>query len=209
MGNDHAGMIVFRKSGKGYNKDDVNKYIEEMNIRFKSEVDSLKSEISKLSSSTQASEDDSSQKANDETESQLASLQNEIEQLKLINKAISDENKHLNELIQKQSAMYEDAVSQNSSNGSNNDDPFVDVKVKADQILSDADVAARLITDRVQKHLSSMTDNYESVLLTGALDSLKDIEESFLNARVKVKEIQFRMEDTLKSISSSSISSEN
>lgn len=199
MSNDYAGMIVFRKSGKGYNKDDVNKYIEEMNIRFKSEVDSLKSEIAKLSSG--ADQDDLSKKTGNESDAQFLALQNELEQLKLINKAISDENKHLNEMLQKQSDSNE------SSDKLNSDDPFVDVKVKADQILSDADVAARLITDRVQKHLSTMTDNYESVLLTGALESLKEIEESFLNARVKVKEIQFRMEDTLKSISSENTSS--
>lgn len=207
MSNDYAGMIMFRKSGKGYNKDDVNKYIEEMNIRFKTEVDSLKSRLDKLSYSAPSTDNIS--------EAQISALQGELEQLKLMNKAISDENKRLNELLQKQSEKEESVSAPNSAaesvqsaekyapDGKNtSDDPFVNVKVKADQILSDADVAARLITDRVQKHLSTMTDNYESVLLTGALESLKDIEESFLNARVKVKEIQFRMEDTLRSISS-------
>ncbi len=209
MSNDYAGMIMFRKSGKGYNKDDVHKNIEEMNIRFKTEVDSLKSRLDKLSYSAPSTDNNS--------EAQISALQGELEQLKLMNKAISDENKRLNELLQKQSAKEESVSAPNSAaesvqsaekyapDGKNtSDDPFVNVKVKADQILSDADVAARLITDRVQKHLSTMTDNYESVLLTGALESLKDIEESFLNARVKVKEIQFRMEDTLRSISSDS-----
>ena len=211
MSNDYAGMIMFRKSGKGYNKDDVNKYIEEMNIRFKTEVDSLKARLDKLSDGAPSTDNNS--------EAQISALQGELEQLKLMNKAISDENKRLNELLQKQSEKEESVSAPNSAaesvksaekyapDGKNtSDDPFVNVKVKADQILSDADVAARLITDRVQKHLSTMTDNYESVLLTGALESLKDIEESFLNARVKVKEIQFRMEDTLRSISSDSAS---
>ena len=48
MNGDIKNMVAFKPSRKGYDKSDVNKYIEEMSIRFTSSEKAMKARIKEL-----------------------------------------------------------------------------------------------------------------------------------------------------------------
>ena len=84
--NDSNSMLRFRESFRGYNKDDVNAYIEQVNVRFSRRESDLRAQIADLQNRQPAPAaapvDDGTKKRLQEAETENAKLKAELEELK-------------------------------------------------------------------------------------------------------------------------------
>ena len=84
--NDSNSMLRFRESFRGYNKDDVNAYIEQVNARFSRRESDLRAQIADLQNRMPApaanTADDGTKKRLEAAETENAKLKAELEELK-------------------------------------------------------------------------------------------------------------------------------
>lgn len=92
MGNDEKNMVAFRLSRRGYDRQDVNRYIEEMSLRFTASENALRSRIKELEERLCAENGEKPQDAEKLTEENRA--------LREENKRLAEENKRLSEVSQ-------------------------------------------------------------------------------------------------------------
>ncbi len=181
MNNDTKSMIAFRSSRKGYDKNDVNRYIEEMSIRFTSKEASLKSKISELEGKLASVTPDEGSKTElsalmatvDELEAKNNDLKAEIERLTLalsaaeIKKAeeprteacpeYKEMSEKLGSIMLKANLDAERIVSEAEAEASKQ---LSEAEKNADGIRLDAAVSARLMTAKVKEKLGAMTEEY-------------------------------------------------
>ncbi len=172
-------MIVFRNSRKGYDKTDVHRYIEEMNIRFSAMEEQLKNQIRRA-------------------EQELESARKELAAASVENEALKagcSENMDLKQEIEELKKQLEEAAAAPVEEPAESDAPLSyheasrrlgDILLKAnldaDRIVADAEaeatrqlsgaekqaddirldaaVTARLMTDRVKRRLTELTGEY-------------------------------------------------
>ena len=198
-------MIAFRNARKGYDKGDVHRYIEEMNIRFSAMEDKLKSEIrrteqdlatargeiaesaAKIEALTAVEQENAALKEEIEAlKQQLAEAQAEAEAAKTalpegVEEApltYEETSRRLGDILLKAN-MDADRIVAEAEEEANRQ--LSGAEKQADDIRLDAAVTARLMTDRVKRRLTDLTGEYiaglESFSATSAAEYRKLCDE--------------------------------
>ena len=165
-------MVMFRNARKGYDKDDVNRYIEEMNIRFVTSEEQLRSRIRELEAALSAVP-----VAPVISEEEVAALRAENTSLREKTAALEEELKAVKEAdaAAPKELTYEEAESQLGSillranldadrirceADEEGKRRIAEAEKSADDIRLDAAVTARLMTERAKRNLSELTEEY-------------------------------------------------
>lgn len=209
MNGDIKNMVAFKPSRKGYDKSDVNKYIEEMSIRFTSSEKAMKARIKELEDRLAAVDLANSERAalerleHDNTdlraeikrltdalaasESQKSNESNTFEDRKY--REISEK---LGNIILKANVDAERIVAEAETEAAQR---LSEAEKNADEIRLDSAVSARLMTSQVREKLIAMTDEYISNLRTVSDDSIREyrklyeeLQEKFEAMGMKTKE---------------------
>jgi len=177
-----SGMIMFRTSRKGYDKGDVHRYIEEMNIRFASAEEKAKQQIRRLEAELEKAS--LGETPVDETALQALSQENEAlkAELEALRAALADakrESPAEAEAEEKTTLTYDDASKRLGDillKANLDADRIVaeaeaeanrqlsGAEKQADDIRLDAAVTARVMTDRVKQRLTALTEDYVNSL---------------------------------------------
>ncbi|MBQ4065042.1 MAG: hypothetical protein IJD10_02965 [Clostridia bacterium] len=172
-------MIVFRNSRKGYDKTDVHRYIEEMNIRFSAMEEQLKNQIRRTEQDLEsarmalaaASAENEAMKA---VCSENLDLKQEIEELKKqleealkpaepndaegeVSLSYDEASKRLGDILMKANLDADRIVADAEAEAARQ---LTGAEKQADDIRLDAAVTARLMTDRVKRRLTELTGEY-------------------------------------------------
>lgn len=174
MGNDEKNMVAFRLSRRGYDRQDVNRYIEEMSLRFTASENALRSRIKELEERLCAENGEKPQDAEKLTEENRA--------LREENKRLAEENKRLSEVSQvsrpEDNAEYRE-ISEKLG------DIILKANLDADRVKNEAEAEAeKLISEASERadavRLKSAVD--ARVLLSNVRTSLGDLTEKQLSA---------------------------
>ncbi len=198
---DAKNMVAFRNSRKGYDKTDVNRYIEEMSIRFTSKEAQLKSKIKQLEdalASCEGKEADNGELLRLETEN--SELHAEVERLSalLSEKSEKEESRaedcicecpeyrdiseKLGGIILKANLDADKIVTEAELEA---EKQLSEAEKSADGIRLDAAVSARLMTSKVKEKLSIMTEEYIAGLKSVSEDSVKEYKRLYEELRIK------------------------
>ena len=174
MGNDEKNMVAFRLSRRGYDRQDVNRYIEEMSLRFTASENALRSRIKELEERLCAENGEKPQDAEKLTEENRA-LREEY-------KRLAEENKRLFEVSQvsrpEDNAEYRELSEKLG-------DIILKANLDADRVKNEAEAEAeKLISEASERadavRLKSAVD--ARVLLSNVRTSLGDLTEKQLSA---------------------------
>ena len=174
MGNDEKNMVAFRLSRRGYDRQDVNRYIEEMSLRFTASENALRSRIKELEERLCAENGEKPQDAEKLTEENRA-LREEY-------KRLAEENKRLSEVSQvsrpEDNAEYRELSEKLG-------DIILKANLDADRVKNEAEAEAeKLISEASERadavRLKSAVD--ARVLLSNVRTSLGDLTEKQLSA---------------------------
>lgn len=174
MGNDEKNMVAFRLSRRGYDRQDVNRYIEEMSLRFTASENALRSRIKELEERLCAENGEKPQDAEKLTEENRA--------LREENKRLAEENKRLSEVSQvsrpEDSAEYRE-ISEKLG------DIILKANLDADRVKNEAEAEAEKLMSEASERadavrLKSAVD--ARVLLSNVRTSLGDLTEKQLSA---------------------------
>ena len=99
--------VRFRQSISGFNKDDVNSYIQQLNTKFANESEEKQKKITALEATVKQLEEQLAEKiaaekaaAEEETDSRIALLTEDIGRLTAENEALAKENKELKNTVE-------------------------------------------------------------------------------------------------------------
>lgn len=171
MGNDEKNMVAFRLSRRGYDRQDVNRYIEEMSLRFTASENALRSRIKELEARLSVEDCEKSPVA---------------EKLTAENRALREENRRLAE---ENSRLSEDCRPEDSAEYREISEKLGDIILKAnldaDRVKNEAEAEAeKLISEASERadavRLKSAVD--ARVLLSNVRTSLGDLTEKQLSA---------------------------
>lgn len=174
MGNDEKNMVAFRLSRRGYDRQDVNRYIEEMSLRFTASENALRSRIKELEERLCAENGEKPQDAEKLTEENRA--------LREENKRLAEENKRLSEVSQvsrpEDNAEYRELSEKLG-------DIILKANLDADRVKNEAEAEAEKLISEASEHadavrLKSAVD--ARVLLSNVRTSLGDLTEKQLSA---------------------------
>ncbi len=209
MNGDIKNMVAFKPSRKGYDKSDVNKYIEEMSIRFTSSEKAMKARIKELEDRLAAVDlADSERAALERLEHDNIDLRAEIKRLtdalaasesQKSNESNTFEDRKYREIseklgniILKANVDAERIVAEAETEAAQR---LSEAEKNADEIRLDSAVSARLMTSQVREKLIAMTDEYISNLRTVSDDSIREyrklyeeLQEKFEAMGMKTKE---------------------
>lgn len=176
--NDSNSMLRFRESFRGYNKDDVNAYIEQVNMRFSRRESDLRAQIADLQNRQPAPAaapvDDGTKKRLQEAESENAKLKAELEELK--NSAAGDSEKD------EKSRLYDSMSSQVGN-------ILIVANSNADKIRSDAEEDARRIKAEAELEAEKIRRDAETKMnsMIAELDGkLKSVSDNYLDSYAKL-----------------------
>lgn len=171
MGNDEKNMVAFRLSRRGYDRQDVNRYIEEMSLRFTASENALRSRIKELEARLSGEDCEKSPVA---------------EKLTAENRALRKENRRLAE---ENSRLSEDCRPEDSAEYREISEKLGDIILKAnldaDRVKNEAEAEAeKLMSEALERadavRLKSAVD--ARVLLSNVRTSLGDLTEKQLSA---------------------------
>lgn len=180
MGNDEKNMVAFRLSRRGYDRQDVNRYIEEMSIRFTATENALRNRIKELEERLSSESNEKPQDAEKLTEENRA--------LREENKRLSEENKRLSDAGQvsrpEDNAEYRELSEKLG-------DIILKANLDADRVKTEAEAEAeKLISEASERadgvRLKSAVD--ARVLMSDVRTSLGDLTEKQLSALKAVSE---------------------
>ncbi len=221
-------MIAFRNARKGYDKGDVHRYIEEMNIRFSSMEDKLKGEIRRAEQDlTVARAEISNATAKLETmaevEKENAALKEELEALKqqlaaaeAAAEAASEAAKTTDpESTEGVPLTYEetsrrlgdillkanmdaDRIVAEAEEEANRQ--LSGAEKQADDIRLDAAVTARLMTDRVKRRLTELTGEYIASLEAFSATSAEEYRKLCDDLKTKLGAVGFDAAEIIKEL---------
>ena len=203
MNGDIKNMVVFKPSRKGYNKSDVNRYIEEMNIRFTSSEEAMKARIKELEERLAAVNPIDSEKAalerltrnNTELRAEIKRLTDALTEsvsIKSNESEISENRKYreisekLGNIILKANVDAERIVAEAETEAAKR---LSEAKKNADEIRLDSAVSARLMTSKVKEKLIAMTEEYVSGLRAVSDDSIREYQKLYEELRIKFEAI--------------------
>lgn len=170
-------MIMFRTSRKGYDKGDVHRYIEEMNIRFAATEEKARQQIRRLEmaleeaqAQTPVADEAALQALRQENEVLKAELAALREQAATKEAPIAEDksavevpltydeaSKRLGDILLKANLDADRIVSEAEAEANRQ---LTGAEKQADDIRLDAAVTARLMTDRVKRRLTALTGEY-------------------------------------------------
>lgn len=171
MGNDEKNMVAFRLSRRGYDRQDVNRYIEEMSLRFTASENALRSRIKELEARLSGEDCEKSPVA---------------EKLTAENRALREENRRLAE---ENSRLSADCRPEDSAEYREISEKLGDIILKAnldaDRVKSEAEAEAEKLMSEASERadavrLKSAVD--ARVLLSNVRTSLGDLTEKQLSA---------------------------
>ncbi len=170
-------MIMFRTSRKGYDKGDVHRYIEEMNIRFAASEEKAKQQLRLLEEALNRAE--AATPVADEAATEMllqenAALKAELEAQKAVLAQAREEasrlakeedqvlsyneaSKRLGDILLKANLDADRIVAEAEAEATRQ---LSGAEKKADDIRLDAAVTARLMTERVKHRLVALTEEY-------------------------------------------------
>ena len=205
MNNDNKSMVAFRISRKGYDRQDVNRYIEEMSFRFTSQEAQLKARIKELEAKSELvcyGESEEIKAEVSRIEAENAELKEEIKKLsdsiaegeskKTEEEAPSEQvdygniSEKLGNIILKANLDAEKIVADAELEASKQ---LSEAEKNADGIRLDAAVSARLMATRVKEKLEALTEEYISGLKSTSEDSVREYQKLYEELRIKFDEI--------------------
>ncbi|MBQ7124758.1 MAG: hypothetical protein IJO00_00210 [Clostridia bacterium] len=195
--NDSKSMLRFRESFRGYNKDDVNAYIGQINLIFSRKESELKAQIAELNVKTANASPNSVDKTEIEALKQKlndATLENQrlLSEIEGLKKQETDENEK-----EEKSKLY-DSMSSQVGNilivaNSNADKIISDAEKYASKIRSEAEFEAEKIKMEAEQKKSLMISELELKLKMMSESYLKDYESLIAEAQIKFSSITEKM----------------
>ena len=171
MGNDEKNMVAFRLSRRGYDRQDVNRYIEEMSLRFTASENALRSRIKELEARLSGEDCEKSPVAEKLTAENRA--------LREENRRLAEENRRLSEDCRPEDSAEYREISEKLG------DIILKANLDADRVKSEAEAEA-------EKLMSEASERADAVRLKSAVDarvllsivrtSLGDLTEKQLSA---------------------------
>ena len=150
MGNDEKNMVAFRLSRRGYDRQDVNRYIEEMSLRFTASENALRSRIKELEARLSGEDCEKSPVA---------------EKLTAENRALREENRRLAE---ENSRLSADCRPEDSAEYREISEKLGDIILKANL---DADRVKNEAEAEAEKLMSEASERADAVRLKSAVDA--------------------------------------
>lgn len=131
-------MLRFRESFRGYNRDDVNAYLEQLNANFSKKEAELRAIISELQLSLESADNEQ----NNLHESEINALNTELEEMKAENERLRGDldsaNKKYEAEANEKSRLYDSMTSQVGG-------IIIQANANAEKIISDARIEAESI----------------------------------------------------------------
>ena len=181
MGNDEKNMVAFRLSRRGYDRQDVNRYIEEMSLRFTASENALRSRIKELEALLSGEDCEKSPVA---------------EKLTAENRALREENRRLAE---ENSRLSEDCRPEDSAGYREISEKLGDIILKANL---DADRVKNEAEAEAEKLMSEASERADAVRLKSAVDA-----RVFLsNVRTSLGDLTEKQLSALKTVSKDTVS---
>ena len=166
-------MMMFRHSRKGYDKSDVNRYIEEMNIRFLTNEEQLKGRIRQLEAEAEEKKPDpateealaAAKEENAALSSRLSELEEKLKEAEEALAAASEPREltyeetesRLGSILLKANLDADRILTEADEEGKRR---IAEAEKNADGIRLDAAVSARLMTERAKRSLAELTEEY-------------------------------------------------
>ena len=181
MGNDEKNMVAFRLSRRGYDRQDVNRYIEEMSLRFTASENALRSRIKELESRLSGEDCEKSPVA---------------EKLTAENRALREENRRLAE---ENSRLSEDCSPEDSAEYREISEKLGDIILKANL---DADRVKNEAEAEAEKLMSEASERADAVRLKSAVDARVLLS----NVRTSLGDLTEKQLSALKTVSKDTVS---
>ena len=218
------GMILFRDARKGYRKEDVNHYIEEMNLQFSMTEEALNGTIRRLEQEL-AQKADGDPTVIEALRRENERLQKENESLRCEKDRLTEERSALRGQITEQektapvgasSALSYDEASRRlgdillkanldadrivAAAAAAADRQLAGAEKRADDIRLDAAVMAKLTADRVKQRLTTLTADYLEHLNALSAHSAEEYQKLCDDLNDKLLSARSRVEAELKKI---------
>ena len=201
-------MIVFRKSRKGYDKEDVHRYIEEMSIRFSALEEKKNSQIRHLEQDLDAARAEASKKGsavselekeNEALKAELEALKQQLEEAQAAASCPATEgeeapltydeaSRRLGDILLKANMDADRIVAEAEAEANRQ---LSGAEKQADDIRLDATVTARLMTDRVKRRLTELTGEYIASLETFSATSAEEYRRLCDDLKLKLGNVGF------------------
>ncbi len=181
MGNDEKNMVAFRLSRRGYDRQDVNRYIEEMSLRFTASENALRSRIKELEARLSGEDCEKSPVA---------------EKLTAENRALREENRRLAE---ENSRLSEDCRPEDSAEYREISEKLGDIILKANL---DADRVKNEAEAEAEKLMSEASERADAVRLKSAVDARVLLS----NIRTSLSDLTEKQLSALKTVSKDTVS---
>lgn len=181
MGNDEKNMVAFRLSWRGYDRQDVNRYIEEMSLRFTASENALRSRIKELEARLSGEDCEKSPVA---------------EKLTAENRALREENRRLAE---ENSRLSEDCRPEDSAEYREISEKLGDIILKANL---DADRVKNEAEAEAEKLMSEASERADAVRLKSAVDARVLLS----NVRTSLGDLTEKQLSALKTVSKDTVS---
>lgn len=181
MGNDEKNMVAFRLSRRGYDRQDVNRYIEEMSLRFTASENALRSRIKELEARLSGEDCEKSPAA---------------EKLTAENRALREENRRLAE---ENSRLSEDCRPKDSAEYREISEKLGDIILKANL---DADRVKNEAEAEAEKLMSEASERADAVRLKSAVDARVLLS----NVRTSLGDLTEKQLSALKTVSKDTVS---
>ncbi len=181
MGNDEKNMVAFRLSRRGYDRQDVNRYIEEMSLRFTASENALRSRIKELEARLSGEDCEKSPIA---------------EKLTAENRALREENRRLAE---ENSRLSEDCRPEDSAEYREISEKLGDIILKANL---DADRVKNEAEAEAEKLMSEASERADAVRLKSAVDARVLLS----NVRTSLGDLTEKQLSALKTVSKDTVS---
>lgn len=206
MGNDEKSMVAFKPSRRGYDKQDVNRYIEEMSIRFTASENALRNRIKELE--TQLSTDDGKGSAYaDELAEENRTLREE-------NRRLAEENRRLTEAAERSedggeyremSEKLGDIILKANLDADRLKD---EAEAEAERLISKANeqadsvrlrsaVDARMLTADVRTNLGRLTEKQLSALAAISEDTISEYDKLYKELEARFAALDVQLETTV------------
>ena len=195
MGNDEKNMVAFRLSRRGYDRQDVNRYIEEMSLRFTASENALRSRIKELEARLSGEDCEKSPVAEKLTAENRA--------LREENRRLAEENSRLSEDCRPEdSAEYREiseklgdiilkanldadrvknvaCAAKGSSGEAEAEKLMSEASERADAVRLKSAVDARVLLSNVRTSLGDLTEKQLSALKTVSKDTVSEYEKLY------------------------------
>ena len=168
-------MLRFRESFRGYNRDDVNAYIQQINFQFSKKEAELRAVITDLEIKLSQNSSKQSQLDFDSLNSELETLKIENSKLKSdiddLNAKISSDCDEKNKLYDSMSAQVGSIIIQANCNA---DKILNDARADAENIKLSAEIQAKEIITNAQKKKEETLNSIESFIKSASAECINE-----------------------------------